>query len=86
MKNFITITLYISIFFSVHANAQESKNYCDGWEEGYEAGYTYSNSIQGKMKPIFITPICPIAGIGYDTYQDGYNIGVHQGEMDFKKR
>ncbi|WP_298510362.1 hypothetical protein [uncultured Kordia sp.] len=64
----------------------DKRSYCDGWEDGYRAGYTYESSVKRRIKPIFITPICPIAKIGADTYQDGYNRGLRKGLEDFKKR
>lgn len=72
----------------VHAyhNKKDKRSYCDGWEDGYEDGYTHHNSINRKIKPIFITPICPISKIGRDTYQDGYDRGRSRGLKDFKKR
>ncbi|MGH1383679.1 hypothetical protein [Kordia sp.] len=67
-------------------NKKDKRSYCDGWEDGYEDGYTHHNSVNGGIKPIFITPICPISKIGYDTYQDGYDRGRKKGLKDFKKR
>ena len=49
--------------------------YCEGFEEGYKGGYCYRK--YSCIAPI--TPICPIARIGEDTYQDGYNRGFLAG-------
>jgi hypothetical protein len=50
--------------------------FCDGWEDGYAAGYCYRQNY-GCIKPI--VPICPIPRIGEDNYQGGYNRGFLAG-------
>ncbi len=45
-----------------------SSDFCDGWENGYQA------ALDGCLK-IGITLICPIAPIGKDSYKHGYGMG-----------
>ena len=94
MKHILLSLLFLTSFFILNANSTNKKShavfseqsFCDGWKDGYKEGFTYYNSVNGKIKPIFITPICPIASIGYNTYKDGYNRGLLIGQQDFKKR
>jgi hypothetical protein len=50
--------------------------FCEGWAAGYSAGYCYGKGY-GCVKPV--TPVCPVARVGEDTYQDGYNRGFLAG-------
>jgi hypothetical protein len=57
------------------SQAARADDYCQGFEEGYQAGYCYQKF--GCIPPI--SPICPIARIGEDGYQAGYNRGFLAG-------
>lgn len=48
------------------------QDFCGGWEKGYAAGMETLN------KRVFITPICPIAPINGDTYEQGYAAGFEK--------
>lgn len=50
-------------------SSDRNKTFCEGWEEGYKNGHEDNNEFLG------ITPICPIAKIGIDTYRAGYSLG-----------
>lgn len=49
--------------------------FCDGWTDGYKAGYCYRQS--GCIEPL--VPLCPLPHLGENTYQDGYNRGFLAG-------
>ena len=49
-----------------------------GWNEGYKRGYCSGDPF--CIAPI--PPIAPIPFIGFDTYQDGYDLGVIKGRKD----
>jgi hypothetical protein len=51
-------------------------DFCDGWEDGYCEGW---KDVKGQFAICPITPICPIAEIGQDTYKGGYNRGFKAG-------
>lgn len=71
MKKLILLLLMIPLLsFSVTASS-----FCDGWKKGYKAGYCYQ--VTGCISPI--VPTCPIAKVGENTYQDGYNRGFVAG-------
>jgi len=65
----LTVLLTAAILF-----AQDT--FCDGWDAGYQAGVCYGKNY-GCIPPI--TPICPIARIGEEGFQDGYNRGFLAG-------
>ena len=50
--------------------------YCEGWDDGYEAGYCYNRGI-GCIAPI--PPICPVPKVGETEYKHGYNRGFVKG-------
>ena len=77
MKKIIFSVVMILIILSF---TTAEKTYCDGWKKGYEAGYCYE--VVGCVKPV--VPVCPIAKIGFDKYQDGYNRGFTKGKKDQK--
>lgn len=60
-----TLLLLISISFN---------SFCDGWVDGYVAGYRQKNNCQYCTA---IAPVCGIPQVGqsYESYQDGYNSG-----------
>lgn len=51
---------------SVSVNALN--DFCDGWDDGYQA------ACDGCMKNC-MTPMCPIAPIGKNSYKHGYGMG-----------
>ena len=57
---------------------QKQETYCEGFEEGYEAGYCYE--VYGCIAPV--PPVCPIPEPGFGTYKDGYNRGFKTGLKD----
>tara|TARA_B100000795_G_C22574281_1_gene351289 strand:+ start:211 stop:480 length:270 start_codon:yes stop_codon:yes gene_type:complete len=80
MKKTIILTTLISSFlvltaFRASTNIESTKiesivvsDFCDGWEEGYQ------EALEGCLK-VGVTPICPIAPIGKDSYKHGYGMG-----------
>ena len=48
---------------------------CEGYDAGYKAGYCYGKNF--CMEPM--SPMCPMARMGEDTYKDGYNRGFLAG-------
>lgn len=80
MKRFTLLLLTIAMFISL--NAFESKPYsdfCDGFEYGYVRGV---RSVKGDNYPAPTTPTCPIAPIGKNDYDGGYDIGYAKGKKD----
>lgn len=66
-KVLVLLTLTILITFSVWAYS----SFCAGYRDGYKAGYCY-----GKWSCLApLTPMCPMAYIGENSYMDGYNRG-----------
>jgi hypothetical protein len=53
-------------------------SFCDGWANGYVAGWMYAKP--NSYKPFI--PFCPFPEPGKDSYQDGYNRGFVQGLSD----
>lgn len=80
MRFTLTITL---LLFTIVIFGQD---FSKGWQAGFEDGYCDYNLQHQKMKPIFITPISPIAPIGFDTYNDGYRAGFIKGKKAFLKK
>ena len=70
----IIFALICIIFLFVASEAWASA-FCEGWHDGYIAGYCYRKV--SCIPPI--VPICPIPRIGEDTYMDGYNRGFLAG-------
>jgi hypothetical protein len=58
-----------------------TSKYCEGWEDGYCEGW---KDVKGIYAVCPITPICPIPGIGQDTYKGGYNAGFKAGSSKAK--
>ncbi|MDC1063880.1 hypothetical protein OAQ16_05545 [Flavobacteriales bacterium] len=42
--------------------------FCDGWDEGYQ------EALKGCYK-VAVTPVCPVAPVGKNTYKHGYGLG-----------
>lgn len=57
-----------------------SSSFCDGWKDGYKAGYCY----QKNPCSIGLIPRCPMKRMGEKTYKDGYNRGFLRGKKDSK--
>ncbi|MDP2685002.1 MAG: hypothetical protein Q8P20_08275 [bacterium] len=88
MKKVIIIATLISGFavltaFKPTKNLEMTKTetvvvneFCDGWEDGYCEGW---KDVKGSYAICPITPICPIAEIGQDSYRGGYNRGFKAG-------
>lgn len=86
MKKLILFSLLSILLVDYHAECKNAtitteiqSAYCDGWADGYVAGYCYNES-NGCIKPM--VPMCPMAEIGKNTYQDGYNRGFLRGMAD----
>lgn len=63
---------YTVLFVLLSVSAYAQKTFCDGWEDGYTSGKQANNEFLG------IIPICPIAPINADTYEDGYSRGYEK--------
>ncbi|MEX0995938.1 MAG: hypothetical protein WDZ45_02680 [Flavobacteriaceae bacterium] len=51
-------------------------DYCDGWEAGYCEGW---KDVKGSFALCPLTPLCPLAELGKNSYRDGYNRGFKAG-------
>ena len=73
MKNllFILVLLIGSLTMTSSNNFQSS--FCEGWEDGYQ------EALDGCMR-VGVTPLCPIAPVGKDTYKHGFGMGYAKGE------
>lgn len=63
---------YTALFILLSVSAFAQKTFCEGWEDGYTSGKKANNEFLG------IIPICPIAPINADTYEDGYSRGYEK--------
>ena len=72
MKKIIFIVIFSAILFS--SISAMASTFCDGWEEGYKAGYCYKHP--NCSEPL--VPVCPASLTGKDTYKDGYDLGFLQ--------
>lgn len=70
--NVFFITIFsLLLFTNVTIRYQLEKNYCDGFSDGYKAGWCYK-------RPNCVTPVipaCPAKKVNEYTYKDGYNRG-----------
>lgn len=57
-------------------------DYCDGWKDGYCEGW---KDVKGQFAVCPVTPVCPVAEVGKNTYKGGYNRGFKKGMKDAKK-
>jgi len=63
-------------FDSVTESSKIQDNYCDGWEDGYKAGWCYE--VVGCVDPI--VPVCPVPTVNCNSgYKCGYNRGFKAG-------
>ena len=51
-----------------------ASGFCEGWEDGFQ------EALDGCLK-VGITPICPIAPIGKDSYKHGYGMGYAKAQQ-----
>ena len=65
------------IIFAVLLMSSSDSPFCEGYEDGYVAGYCYR--IFGCQSPI--VPNCPLPEIDENTYTDGYNKGFVHGRQ-----
>jgi hypothetical protein len=73
MKKIIfAVICSVVLFTSINVMAN---TFCDGWEEGYKAGYCYKHA--NCSEPL--VPVCPAPFSGKDTYKDGYDLGFPAG-------
>lgn len=73
MKRRLLAVLIAALFCGI-VIAQDG-GFCEGWEAGYKAGYCYQQA--NCLAPL--VPLCPLAGLGEDNYQGGYNRGFLAG-------
>jgi hypothetical protein len=73
MKKIIFV-LFLSALIFISTNVSAA-TFCDGWEEGYKAGYCHKRT--NCSEPL--TPVCPAPSTGKDTYKDGYDLGFPAG-------
>lgn len=64
--------LYTALLILLSVSTHAQKTFCEGWEDGYTSGKQNNNEFLG------IIPICPIAPINADTYEDGYSRGYEK--------
>ena len=67
MKKFTLLSFLLILQTALFAQ----KDFCDGWEEGYQKG------MASLEQTIFIVPICPIV-INSDNYDNGYTAGFEK--------
>lgn len=67
-KLLIIIVLLVGSIAMLSSFNSNQSSFCDGWDDGYQ------EALDGCMK-VGITPICPIAPVGKDTYQHGFGMG-----------
>lgn len=61
--------------FPAPTPAEAQSVYCQGWADGYKAGYCYGKF--ACLPPL--VPLCPLPRLGESTYMDGYNRGFLAG-------
>ena len=76
----LTLLLLLTASMAFSTN----RDYCDGWDDGYKAGYCYDVE-QEQPNPFCLEPIpplCPLPGLNESTYEHGYNRGFLHGIED----
>lgn len=63
---------YFILLLTLYLPVIAQSTFCNGWDDGYAAG------MKVLKDDIYITPICPIPGIGQDTYEVGYSKGYER--------
>jgi hypothetical protein len=71
-KIFFIVICSAVLFTSITAMAG---TFCDGWDEGYTAGYCYKRT--NCSEPL--VPVCSAPSEGKNTYKDGYDLGFPAG-------
>ena len=71
----------LSSFTSENSSVTKSEmafqsDYCDGWDDGYCEGW---KDVKGPYAMCPLTPLCPMAEFGKNSYRDGYNRGFKAG-------
>ena len=74
-KALLTLAASLFLLASGTVPAKANDAFCQGYKNGYFAGYCYKQ--QFCMKPM--APMCPFPGFGEDTYSEGYNRGFLDG-------
>ncbi len=60
--------------------------FCEGWEKGYKLGLKEWATDNHRSVPLNTTPICPIAKINQDSYQNGFELGIIKARKDLEKK
>jgi hypothetical protein len=76
MKKFLFVILVPLMCLSSYVGDCE---YCNGWNEGYSAGYCYNNDNPCVWR---VAPPCPVPKFNKYTFQDGYHAGFLKGMRD----
>lgn len=66
----------ISVFLLCLNPMPVQSDFCSGFTEGFCSGY---RNVKGDNAVCPVTPTCPVAEIGKDSYKGGYNTGFIQG-------
>lgn len=74
MKRMITMLALASLSFTLPTDTVS--DFCQGWEDGYCEGW---KDVKGQFAICPVTPVCPIAAVGQNTYKGGYNRGFKAG-------
>ena len=71
--------LFILLMLVVLTSFTTEDKYCEGFQDGYKAGYCYE--VVGCIEPT--PPICPTPTVNCSTgYKCGYNRGFAKGKAD----
>lgn len=62
----------------------EDQTFCDGWERGYQYGLKEWAIDNDETQSSRSTPICPVARVNNDTYQDGFDRGRQRAIEDMQ--
>lgn len=62
----------------------DEQTFCDGWERGYQFGLQEWTIDNDKTQLSRTTPICPVARVNNDTYQDGFDRGKQRAIEDME--
>lgn len=73
MKKLILLLVVIML------SAFGQSDYCQGWRNGYCAGWKY---VKGQLSVCPVTPVCPGSSVGCNTYSCGYGDGFNRGASD----
>lgn len=73
MKKLVLIAFVF--FVSVSFSTLET-DFCQGFKDGFCEGY---KDVKGSYYVCPVAPVCPVPGVGQDTYRGGYNTGFKAG-------